>query len=558
MKVGTKAGQGTDLDILIVGAGFAGMQTLYDARRRGLRARIYEAASGVGGTWYWNRYPGARVDVLSFEYSYSFSEELQQSWSWSERYAAQPELLRYLNYVAERFDLKKDIRFNARVENATFKEDEGHWSVTAAPGERVTARFLVMATGGLSAPNLPNIPGIGKFKGRWYLTGTWPHEHVSFEGERVGVIGTGSTGMQVIPSVARHAKQLTVFQRTANYGVPLGNGPIDNAFEQNVKRNYARIRAMELDAPMGLVLAGNIITDGRANDVSALSVSAEERNSRYEMLWQSGNFSYYWWSYNDLMTNKAANDTLAEFIRNKIRAKVKDPKVAELLCPTTPVLVKRLCCETGYYETFNRPNVELIDVKKNPIEEFTEDGLLVGGKEYPLDSVVFATGFDAGTGAMTRTDLRGRGGRVLKDEWAKHGPQIDLGILAHGFPNLFMINGPTSPGVAFFIPVVGMNIQISWILDCIDYLRANNIPAIEPSAADSNDWRTHVDDIANGTLFPTVDSWYMGANIPGKRRQIVSYLGGPDTYKQRLSEAAANGYARFLRKPTLAFAAPAV
>jgi cyclohexanone monooxygenase len=544
MAGAVKSRDGLDLDIIIVGAGFAGMQTLHDARTRGLSARIYEGAGGVGGTWYWNRYPGARVDVQSLEYSFAFSEQLQQNWTWSERYVAQPELLRYLNYVADHFDLRKDIRLNSRVNNAAFDEQGHFWTIVTADGERATGRFLIMATGGLSAPNLPNIKGLKTFKGKWYLSGTWPHEEVSFTNQRVGVIGTGSTGIQIIPIVAQQAEHLTVFQRTANYAVPLGNAPMDVEFENEVKANYTKIRAAELDAQMGLVIAGSTITDGKLPQVSALSVSEEERNARYELLWRSANFTYYWWSYNDLLTDVKANATLAEFIKKKIRERVRDKKVADLLAPTTPVLVKRLCCETNYYETFNRPNVTLVDIKRTPIEEITERGLRVGGKEHQLDSIIFATGFDAGTGAMTRTDIRGRGGRVLKEDWEANGPRTDLGILIHGFPNLFMINGPTSPGVAFFIPVVGQNIQIKWILDCISYLFTHDLAVIEPSAADADDWRTHVDQLANATLFPTIDSWYMGTNIPGKRRQIVSYLGTIDIYKARLNAAAAKGYAR--------------
>jgi cyclohexanone monooxygenase len=519
-------------DAVVVGAGFAGLYMLHRLRGLGLSVRVFEAGGGVGGTWYWNRYPGARCDVQSMEYSYQFDEDLQQEWKWSERYAGQPEILRYLEHVADRFDLRRDIQLETWVESAHFDEEGCRWVMGTDRGE-VPARFVVFATGCLSSANTPDFPGRDTFRGPTYHTGRWPHEGVDFTGLRVGVIGTGSSGIQSIPIIARQASRLFVFQRTPNYSVPAYNQPLDPEFRNRLKARYAEFRERASQMPFGL--------DTSPNETSALEVSPDERRREYEARWAHGGLPFMS-AFGDLLTSQEANDTAAEFLREKIRGLVDDPEVAERLSPRTVVACKRLCVDTDYYATFNRDNVTLVDVSEAPIEAITPGGLRTAGREYALDAIVFATGFDAMTGALLRIDIRGRGGRSLRDKWAA-GPRTYLGLATAGFPNLFTITGPGSPSVlSNMVPSIEQHVE--WISDCIGYLRAHGVDRIEPSVEAEDAWVAHVNEVAGETLFPGCNSWYLGANVPGKPRVFMPYLGFPP-YVEKCNEVAARGYEGF-------------
>jgi cation diffusion facilitator CzcD-associated flavoprotein CzcO len=521
------------LDMVIVGAGFAGLYMLHRARTMGLSARVFEAGSGVGGTWYWNRYPGARCDVESMEYSYQFSAELQEQWDWTERYAAQPEILRYANHVADRFDLRRDIRFDTRVHAAAFDEGQGRWVIETDREARTVATWCVMATGCLSSTNLPDFEGPDRFEGAWYHTGRWPHEGVDFTGLRVGVIGTGSSAVQSIPLIARQTAHLFVFQRTPNYVVPAHNAPLDPAARQRVKANYPALRARAKQNRTGLLY--------QINQKPALEATDDERQREYQARWEQGGLGFLG-AFADLLINREANDTAAEFIRRKIRDTVRDPAVADILSPSSVVGCKRLCIDTGYFETFNRPNVSLVDASNKPIERITRDAIVCGGRDYPVDAIVFATGFDAMTGALRKIDLRGRGGRSLKDKWAA-GPRTHLGITIAGFPNLFIITGPGSPSVlSNMLPSIEQHVD--WIAGCIGSVRKQGLSRIEPTEAAEDAWVTHVNGVADATLYPSCNSWYLGANIPGKPRVFMPYLGFP-AYVEKCAEEAAAGYQSF-------------
>jgi cation diffusion facilitator CzcD-associated flavoprotein CzcO len=523
------------LDAVVVGAGFAGLYTLHRLRGLGLTARVYEAGKGVGGTWYWNRYPGARCDVESMDYSYSFSDELQQEWRWTERYAAQPEILKYINHVADRFDLRRDIQFETRVTSAVFDEATSRWSIETDRGDRVSARFCIMATGCLSDAQVPDFKGRETFEGKWYHTGKWPHEGVDFTGQRVGIIGTGSSAIQSIPIIARQAAHLFVFQRTPNYSLPAQNAPLDPAYERRVKESYADFRRQARESRVGFVVY--VIGD------SALAVTAEERQREYEKSWSRGGLGFSA-AYTDLLVSKEANDTAAEFFRAKIRSIVRDPAVAEILCPKSyPLGTKRLCVDTGYYATFNRDNVTLVDGSRVPIEAITPKGVRTREAEYAVDDLVFATGFDAMTGALLNIDIRGRGGRPLQEVWAA-GPRTYLGIAIAGFPNLFAITGPGSPSVLSNM-IVSIEQHVDWIADCLTYLRTHGHATIEATAQAQEAWVQHVNEVGHMTLYPLAPSWYMGANIPGKPRIFMPYIGGVGVYRQKCDEVAAKGYAGF-------------
>ena len=521
------------LDVVIVGAGFAGLYMLHRARKLGLRARVFEAGAGVGGTWYWNRYPGARCDVESMEYSYSFDERLQQEWRWTERYAAQPEILRYLEHVAERFDLKKDIEFNSRVTSAAF--DKTRWIVRTEKGVEARASFVVMATGCLSSTNEPSFDGLSSFAGETYHTGRWPHEPVDFAGKRVGIIGTGSSSVQAIPIVARQARELVVFQRTATYSVPARNAPLDPVVEEKIKADYAGLRARNR-----LMINAFGSLNPRSTE-SALAASPEERARRFEARWQLGGL-FYLGAFGDLIFDAQANVLAAEFVRGKIRATVRDPAVAKLLEPKQPIGCKRLCIDSGYFETFNRPNVRLVDLNQMPIERFSPQGLRAGGRDYLLDCVIFATGFDAMTGALSRIDIRGRDERKLAEAWHA-GPLTYLGLGVPGFPNLFIVAGPGSPSVLTNM-VVSIEQHVDWIADCIAFMRSQEKRTIEAAEPAQEGWVAHVNDVANRTVYPSCNSWYLGANIPGKTRVFMPLLGFP-AYAQRCAEVAARGYEGF-------------
>jgi cyclohexanone monooxygenase len=529
------------IDVVIVGAGFGGMYMLHRLRGLGLSAIVFDVASGVGGTWYWNRYPGARCDVESMQYSYSFSEELQQEWQWSEVFAGQPEILRYANHVADRLDLRRDMRFETRVTSAVFDEAAHRWTVGTDRGDVVSARYCVMATGCLSAARLPDFPGMNSFKGKTYHTGHWPHEGVDFTGLRVGVVGTGSSAIQSIPVIADQAAHVTVFQRTPNFSIPSRNRPMPADYAQSWKDVYPTRRAEARLARTGVL--------AYPNDQSAIETPETERLAIYEKRWESGGTTFMA-SFNDLIFNKASNDTAADFVRSKIRAMVNDPVKADLLAPTShPIGTKRICVDTNYYLAYNRPNVDLVDVRNDPIEAVTPDGLHVGGKDYEFDAIVFATGFDAMTGALTRMGIVGRGGEQLADKWAD-GPRTYLGLMTAGFPNLFMITGPGSPSVLSNM-IVSIEQHVDWITDCLAHLTHSQRDCIEATLSAENAWVQHVNEVADTTLYPSAASWYMGANIPGKPRVFMPYIGGVGTYRQKCDEIAANGYEGFqLAGPT--------
>ena len=522
-------------DAVIVGAGFAGLYMLHRLRGLGLLARLFEAGGGAGGTWYWNRYPGARCDVESMQYSYQFSDELAQEWSWSERYAPQAEILRYANHVADRFDLKRDIQFNTTVISAHFDTQSGRWDVETADGEHVSARFLIMATGCLSAVNLPAIEGRDSFAGATYHTARWPHDGVDFTGLRVGIIGTGSSAVQSIPLIAREAKHLYVFQRTPTYSVPAHNGPLDREEERRIKADYRGFRARIAETAFDV--------DGEINDKPALGTSEDERDAAYEKRWRKGGLPFLL-AFSDLVFDLRANETAQEFVRQKIRAIVKDPAVAEALLPEHAVGTKRLCVDIGYYETFNRPNVTLVNLKKTPLAAIVPTGIRTTERLYELDAIVFATGFDAMTGALNRIDIRGLNGLALKDAWAA-GPKTYLGIATAGFPNLFMIAaGPGSPGVlSNMIPSIEQH--VNFIADVIEHMGKRQLAVIEATKVAQEAWVQHVNEVAAPTLFPSTNSWYVGANIPGKPRIFMPYIGGYPVYVQKCKDIAANGYEGF-------------
>ena len=521
------------LDAVIIGAGFAGLHMLHRLRGMGFSARVVEAAAGVGGVWYWNRYPGARCDVESLQYSYSFSHELEQEWVWTERYAAQAEILRYIGHVADRFDLRRDITFNARVVAATFDDAAGLWELRTEDGLRVCARHCIFATGALSIARLPDIPGIENFGGRIVHTGAWPHEGVDFGGQRVGVIGTGSSGIQAIPAIARQAKTLTVFQRTANFSIPAWNAALTPAAQQDWKGAYREHRAR----------AREVGTLYEFNDKAAAQVGAEEREREYQRRWDKGGVNFVH-AFNDLMVDKRSNDTIADFVRARIRAIVKDPEVAESLCPDDhPLGAKRICVDTGYYETYNRDNVTLVDLKKTPITHVTPTGVHTAAGGHAVDALVCATGYDALTGAVLNIDIRGRRGQSLKSKWAD-GPRTYLGLMTSGFPNLFIITGAGSPSVLVNM-IVGIEHHVEWICDCLGYLRKQGLNSIEATAAAEDRWVDHVNAAANRTLMPMANSWFLGANIPGKPRVFMPYVAKIGVYRRECQDVADAGYTGF-------------
>lgn len=534
------AGKNREIDVLIVGAGFAGLYMLHRLRKLGFVARVYEAASDVGGTWYWNRYPGARCDVESMQYSYSFDEDLQQQWRWSERFAAQPEILRYINYVADRFDLRRDIVLDTRVASARHDEEAALWRLETQAGDRLAARFCVMATGCLSAARLPDFPGMADYRGKILHTGRWPHEGVDFSGLDVAVVGTGSSAIQSIPPIAAQARHLTVFQRTPNFSVPARNWAMTPEYEESWKRDYAALR----QRARAETRSGTIY---EFSDKGALQVDAQARKAEYERRWQKGGANFMH-AFNDILVDRQANDTAADFVRDKIRETVADPERAEALLPHDhPLGTKRICVDTDYYETFNRDNVSLVDIRATPIETLTEAGLRVGGRDYAFDAIVFATGFDAMTGALAAIDIRGRDGLALKQAWAS-GPRTYLGLMSEGFPNLFTITGPGSPSVLSNV-IVSIEQHVDWIADCLDHLRQAGIRTIEPEPEAQEEWVAHVNEVAHRTLYPQANSWYMGANIPGKTRVFMPYIGGVGAYRQICEQVAANGYRGFRLMP---------
>ncbi|MGY1823153.1 flavin-containing monooxygenase [Geodermatophilus sp. SYSU D00079] len=524
------------VDAVVVGAGFSGMYLLHKLRGMGLTAVVFEAGTDVGGTWYWNRYPGARVDIESLAYSYSFDPDLEQRFEWQERYPTQPEILRYAQYVADEFDLRRDIVFRTRVTAAHFDEDDGTWQVRTEHGDAVTARYLVMATGCLSASKHPEIPGLETFKGASYHTAHWPHEGVDFTGLRVGVIGTGSSGVQSIPVIAAQAADLTVFQRTPAYSLPARNRKLRPDEIAEMKENYRSYRQAQKESAFGVPIA--------PATKSALEVTAEEREARFEEAWESGSLVNLLTTYTDLTLTQEANDLAREFVHRKVKQIVQDPQTAADLCPEYPIGTKRPCLDTGYFETYNRPNVHLVNLQREPLVEVTEKGIRTAAEEYVFDAIVYATGFDAMTGSLTNVDVRGRGGASLKETWSA-GPRTYLGIGSAGFPNLFMITGPGSPSVLSNM-IVSIEQHVDWVCDAIAHLRDQGLRTIEASQEAQDAWVDHVNLIASYTLYPKANSWYMGANVPGKPRVFMPYAGGVGEYRKRCDEVAAKGYEGFL------------
>jgi cyclohexanone monooxygenase len=526
-------------DAVVVGAGFAGMYLLHRLRGLGLSVRVYEQGDGVGGTWYWNRYPGARCDVESMQYSYSFSEELQQEWDWSERYAPQPEILQYANHVADRFNLRPDIVFNSTVKQAVFDEASNLWSVTTSSGDAtktVTATHVILATGCLSNARVPELKGLKNFKGEVYHTGHWPHRQVDFTGKRVAVIGTGSSSIQSVPVIAAQASHLTVFQRTANFSIPARNAPLTSEERDRFRKNYPEIRRAARED-----MRNGIYQD--LPDRGALDDGANERRARYETRWQRGGLTFTA-TYNNIALDQAANDTAADFVREKIAEIVTDPATAKLLQPNNhPIGSKRICVDTDYYATFNRPNVTLVDIKSDGIDEVLPHAVRAGGKEYEVDALVLATGFDAMTGSVAKIDIRGRDGNTLNAKWAE-GPRTYLGLMSEGFPNLFIITGPGSPSVLSNM-MVSIEQHVDWITDCIGYLRDRGHVTMEAEREAEDKWVAHVNEVAYTTLYPQANSWYMGANIPGKPRIFMPYIGGVGVYRQICNDVAAKGYQGF-------------
>ncbi len=524
----------TGVDVLIVGAGFAGMYMLHRLRQAGFTALVLEAGSGVGGTWYWNRYPGARCDVESMQYSYQFSDELQQEWDWTEKYATQPEILRYANHVADRFNLRRDIRFNTRVSTACFDDAAGNWRLTTGQGEQFRATYCVMATGCLSAVNKARIDGLESFKGQVYHTGEWPHEGVDFNGQRVAVIGTGSSAIQAIPIIAGQADSLIVLQRTPNYTIPAHNAPLDPQQRQAVKQRYREFRDEAKQSFAGIHF--------RYNPESAVEVNHQRRREEFEARWAHGGVTFMG-AFSDLLFDRRANDAAAEFVRSKIRQIVNDPEVAELLCPDNIIGCKRLCVDTDYYATYNRSNVKLIDVRRSPIERITPDGIRAGGTTYEVDAIVLATGFDAMTGALTRVDIRNGSGEALAEKW-KYGPRAYLGLMIAGFPNLFTITGPGSPSVLTnMLPSIEQHVE--WIGDCLVHLRETGKSRIDATDEAEQRWIEHVNEVAGGNLRSSCSSWYVGANIPGKPRVFMPYIGGFPAYVKKCDEIVARHYEGF-------------
>ncbi len=527
-----------DYDVVVVGAGFSGLYALHRLRKLGFNTRVLERGSGVGGTWFWNRYPGARCDIESVDYCYSFSDELLDEWTWSERYAAQPEILRYLNHVADRFELRRDIQLNTEVESARFEEETDRWVITTEQRERFTCRWCVMATGSLSTIKRPAFAGLDDFEGEWFHTGQWPAEGVDFSGKRVAVIGTGSTAIQAIPQIARQASQLYVFQRTPNYSMPAQNRPLTIEEQREVLRGYSERRQFAEQSDAGLPFP--------APAKAAFEVTPSERHNLYEEGWRRGGINSLSYAFTDFFSNHAANSTAAEFTRRKIRAIVHDPEVAEALCPYQHIGTKRTCVDIGYFETYNRDNVHLIDLRREPLKAISARGIETDAAEYEVDCIVFAIGFDAMTGALREIDIRGAGGASLRERWSD-GPSTYLGLAVTGFPNMFMVTGPGSPSVLSNM-VVSIEQHVDWISDCIDAMRARGVSRIEATDEAEQEWVQHVRTLAEATLYPLAQSWYVGANIPGKPRVFMPYVAGCGTYRQECDEVAADGYRGFALK----------
>ena len=521
-----------ELDVIIVGAGFSGLYMLYKMRKMNLKALIIERASDAGGTWFWNRYPGARCDIESIEYSYSFSDELQQEWNWSNRYSDQSEILEYINYVVKKFNLKENIVFNTSVKSATFDENLKNW-ILETDSKSYSSKFCVMATGTLSSIKKPNFDGLQNFKGDWYVTGEWPHEKLDFTSKKVAIIGTGSSAVQSIPVIAEEAKNLTVFQRSPNYTIPANNRPLTEKELSNAKSSYDQIREKAKYTRAG-------IGYNQFEERKLLDLSSEEIKKELNNRWKIGGQEIFTAGFTDVGVNVEANKIVADFVKSKIKEIVKDPNVAELLSPEDAIGCKRLCADTNYFETYNRENVELIDLNSNPINSITENGILTNDKEFKFDIIIFATGFDAMTGALQAIDITGKNGKKLKQVW-KDGPKSFLGLLINGFPNLFTVTGPGSPSVLTNM-MVAIEQHVEWISDCINFLSKSNLNEVEADELFQIEWMDHIEEVAKNTLRYTCNSWYVGANVPGKKRVFMPYAGGFGKYREKCDEIAENNY----------------
>lgn len=525
-------------DVIVVGAGMAGLYLLHKLRQSGFSALALETGDDVGGTWYWNRYPGARCDIESLDYSYSFDPELEKEWQWSERYATQPEILRYLQFVADKYDLRRDIQFSSRVEGAEWDQDSKQWIVKTDSGASYQSQYYVMATGCLSKPKEPDVAGAKNFKGETYFTNRWPHEGVDFTGKRVAVIGTGSSGIQSIPLIAAEAKQLTIFQRTANFAAPARNGPVRDTHRGELQANRDDYHQRARWSRAGVPIEPSV--------EPFFTVAPEERLRRMEAGWEKGDLLTINSSFSDLVTNQAANEEVQDFFRDKIREKVKDQAIADDLCSQDfPLFTKRLCLDTDYYETFNEPKVKLVNLRSTPIKSVTESGIDTDAESMEFDAIVFATGFDAMTGAITSVNIRGREGISLKEAWAE-GPKTYLGLCVHGFPNYFAITGPGSPSVLSNMSV-SIEQHVEWITAALEDMRKEDFETIEATDSAQEAWVQHVNDYGNLTLYPTANSWYMGANVPGKPRVFLPYIGGVDRYRQACNEVVEQDYLGFER-----------
>jgi len=521
-----------ELDVIIVGAGFSGLYMLYKMRKMNLKALVIERASDAGGTWFWNRYPGARCDIESIEYSYSFSDELQQEWNWSNRYSDQSEILDYINYVVKKFNLKENIVFNTSVKSATFDENLKNW-IVETDSKSYSSKFCVMATGTLSSIKQPNFDGLENFKGDLYVTGEWPHEKLDFTSKKVAIIGTGSSAVQSIPVIAEEAKNLTVFQRSPNYTIPANNRPLTEKELSNAKSSYDQIREKAKYTRAG-------IGYNQFEERKLLDLSSEEIKKELNNRWKIGGQEIFTAGFTDVGVNVEANKIVADFVKSKIKEIVKDPNVAELLSPEDAIGCKRLCADTNYFETYNRENVELIDLNSNPINSITENGILTKNKEFKFDTIIFATGFDAMTGALQAIDITGKNGKKLKQVW-KDGPKSFLGLLINGFPNLFTVTGPGSPSVLTNM-MVAIEQHVEWISDCINFLSKSNLNEVEADELFQIEWMDHIEEVAKNTLRYTCNSWYVGANVPGKKRVFMPYAGGFGKYREKCDEIAENNY----------------
>lgn len=529
--------QGVDTLVTVVGAGFTGLYALHKLRdQMHVPVRVFEAAPDVGGTWYWNNYPGARCDIESVHYSYSFDEQLQQEWVWSEKFAAQPEILKYLNHVADRFDLRKDINFNVKVISVIWNEAEKYWTIRTNQGEEIKSRFVISGVGTLSVPKTPEFPGVEHFQGPTLVTGNWPKTPVDLKNKRVGIIGTGSTGIQLITEIAKEVGELYVFQRTPNYSTPLANAANDPEQDQKNKRKYQDIRHLSRHHFLGVPY----------NEVqpSALAVSEQERLQVYEDRYQRGGFRLFIDSYQDILFDPKANETVSEFIRQKIHQRVHKPEVADLLAPKDYCYgTKRPPMESGYYEVYNQDNVHLVDVKHTPIERIDAKGIVVAGQLYEVDILILATGFDAMTGPLFALGLQGKEQETLQNKW-KDGPRTYLGHTINGFPNLFLVTGPQSPSVLYNMPLA-IEDHVDLASGIIQHMIDHSLIEIDADAQAEEDWVNHANELAQASLLPNTDSWYMGANIPGKPRRCLVYLGGAPKYRQICDEMIQENYKGF-------------